>query len=315
MSEILIRPLRDADLASTEAVFRLAFGTHLGLPDPTAFGRPDRQCFRHRWTLDPSGLFVAETDGQVVGSSIANRWGRVGFFGPLTVHPEFWDRGIGGKLMEPAMAVFADWGVTLVGLFTFADSAKHQSLYQKFGFWPRFLTHIMTKPVGVLGISPVGMRFSELSPSEQIQALYAARTLTGKLHEGLDLTQEIEAIHRRELGETLLLRGNTQLEGLAVCHCGPGSEGGSETCKVKFAAVQSGRRAPKLFDHLLEACEAYASSRGAKMVEAGVNTSHLEAYQRMRARGFRSSIIGVAMHKDNVPGYSRPGLFVLDDWR
>lgn len=48
---------------------------------------------------------------------------------------------------------------------------------------------------------------------------------------------------------------------------------------------------------------------------AGVNTSRQEAYYRMIARGFRTEITGVAMHKPNQPGYSRPDVFVLDDWR
>jgi hypothetical protein len=35
---------------------------------------------------------VAEADGDVVGSVFATRWGAFGFFGPLTVHIELWDR-------------------------------------------------------------------------------------------------------------------------------------------------------------------------------------------------------------------------------
>jgi hypothetical protein len=32
-------------------------------------------------------------------------------------------------------------------------------------------------------------------------------------------------------------------------------------------------------------------------------------------RGFRTAIQGVAMHKDNDPGYCRPGAYIIDDWR
>jgi hypothetical protein len=48
---------------------------------------------------------------------------------------------------------------------------------------------------------------------------------------------------------------------------------------------------------------------------AGVNLAREEAYRLMVARGFRTMIQGVTMHRPNEPGYSRPGLFVLDDWR
>jgi len=50
-------------------------------------------------------------------------------------------------------------------------------------------------------------------------------------------------------------------------------------------------------------------------VLAGVNLAREEAYQQMRTRGFRTMIQGVTMHRPNEPGYSVPGLFVLDDWR
>jgi len=36
---------------------------------------------------------------------------------------------------------------------------------------------------------------------------------------------------------------------------------------------------------------------------------------QIREHGFRTMIQGVTMHRPNEPGYSAPGLFVLDDWR
>ncbi len=33
------------------------------------------------------------------------------------------------------------------------------------------------------------------------------------------------------------------------------------------------------------------------------------------ARGFRTEFQGVAMHHPNEEGYSRPGVYVIDDWR
>lgn len=48
---------------------------------------------------------------------------------------------------------------------------------------------------------------------------------------------------------------------------------------------------------------------------AGVNLAREEAYRHMVARGFRTAIQGVTMHRPNDWGYSRPGVHVLDDWR
>jgi GNAT superfamily N-acetyltransferase len=69
------------------------------------------------------------------------------------VRPDLWDQGIGQRLLEPSMECFRTWGVQHAGLFTFAHSPKHITLYQKFGFWPRFLTAVMPKPV-ISGTSP-----------------------------------------------------------------------------------------------------------------------------------------------------------------
>ena len=45
------------------------------------------------------------------------------------------------------------------------------------------------------------------------------------------------------------------------------------------------------------------------------NMARHEAYRHLVARGFRTKIQGVAMHKNNDPGYCRPGVYIIDDWR
>src|ERR1044072_1834334 len=106
--EISVRPLLEADLAAADHVMRIAFGTFLGLPDPGAFlGDAGHAHTRRR--ADPLAAFVAEADGRVVGSNFATHWGSVGFFGPLSIHPKLWDRGVGKALMEPVGRCFGRW--------------------------------------------------------------------------------------------------------------------------------------------------------------------------------------------------------------
>jgi GNAT superfamily N-acetyltransferase len=125
---------------------RLAFGTFLGVPDPASF-MGDASYVRTRWEASPDAAFAAEINNELVGSNFATNWGSVGFFGPLTIRPDLWDRGLGKLLMEPVLACFDQWQTKHAGLFTFAQSQKHIGLYQRFGFYPRFLTAIMSKPV------------------------------------------------------------------------------------------------------------------------------------------------------------------------
>jgi GNAT superfamily N-acetyltransferase len=293
---------------------RLAFGTFLGLPDPLAF-MGDADYVHMRWRADNVAAFGAEIDGELAGSNFATRWGSVGFFGPLTIRPDLWDRGVASCLLERTMECFARWGVSHAGLFTFAHSPKHVHLYQKFGFWPRYLTAIMSKPVTETRPAGQWSRFSALAQGDRLEAIRAARELTSNLYDGLDLAGEIRAVHSQNLGDTVLVWDDAGLASLAICHCGPGSEAGSGACYVKFGAARSGANAGRLFEQSLDACESFAASNGAWRLIVGGNMAREEAFHSLVARGFLTDLQGVSMHRPNESGYSRPGAYVIDDWR
>jgi len=135
---------------------------------------------------------------------------------------------VGGTLLD----LFINWAVKHEALFTFAHSRKHIALYQRFGFWPRFLTAIMSKPIsGVRRVTEFS-RFSEIPTSQREECLRACREMTDSIYEGLDVEREIRAVAAQELGDTVLLWDDARLTALAVCHCGPGSEAGSDCCYI-----------------------------------------------------------------------------------
>jgi GNAT superfamily N-acetyltransferase len=305
--DISVRPLLESELAEADRIMRLAFGTFLGLPDPMNF-MGDAAYVQPRWRTDPKAAFAADFDGKLAGSSFAMNWGSFGYLGPLTVAPDLWDRGIAKRLMEPMMACFERWGTRHAGLFTFANSLKHVGLYQKFGFWPRFLTANMSKSVPETTAFPPP-RFSLEKDQESV--LKSCRELTDTIFEGLDLRREICAVRDQKLGDTVLLWEGSSLDGFAVCQFGPGSEAGSGKCYIKFAAARTGAA----FEALVGACEVVAAGERLSTIAAGVNTARDGAYLRLLARGFKTHFLGVAMHKPNIPGYSRPGVYVIDDWR
>lgn len=286
----------------------------MGVPEPERFDG-DREVVRPRWRADPRAALAAELDGRLVGSSFANDWGSVGVLGPLTVRPDCWDRGIGRGLLEATMELFASWQTAHLGLFTFAQSAKHLGLYERFGFWPRYLTALMSTPVIPPRRAVSYRRYSELLLHDPADPLAAIRELTGAVYEGLDLSREIEAVYDQRLGETLLLDDASGLQAVAVCHLGAGSEAGSGVCYVKFAAVRPGRGADRTFARLLDACQQLAAGEGASLLTTGVNLARERAYLALKRRGFRSLRQGVSMHRPNEPGYDRPNRYVLDDWR
>jgi len=305
---LTVRPLAEADLDAADRLFRLAFGTFFGLADPTSFAG-DQDPIHTRWRANPAGGLAALLDGELIGLNLLANWGSVGFFGPLTVHPDYWDRGIGQRLMTATMQQFEAWGTRHAGLFTFPTSPKHIALYQKFGFWPRFPTHVMQRPVAAVGAAPPGCtRFA-------LTDLAACRELTGTLYPGLDLSLDLRSVAAQGLGETLLLEDGDRLAGLAVCHCGPGTEAGGDTCSIRFGAVLPGPGAEERMQSLLDGADALARERGLHTLMAGVNLGRERLARQLMRGGFRVDTVGVAMHRPNEPGYNTPDTFVIDDWR
>jgi ribosomal protein S18 acetylase RimI-like enzyme len=131
--QLEIGPLQDIELSEAWRICNLAFGTFLNVPDPSkTFG--DRDLLSPRFRSGCTESLAARDSGKLIGSVMATRWGSFGFFGPLTVLPEYWDQGIAKSLLEETVRVFERWGVRHSGLFTFPHSAKHIGLYRKFGY-------------------------------------------------------------------------------------------------------------------------------------------------------------------------------------
>lgn len=305
---IAIRDATSADLPELDRIFRLAFGTFLSLPDPLAFAG-DAEFLRNRWSADPQGALAVEVDGELAGSNFLIRWGTFGFFGPLTIRPDLWNRGVAKTLLAATVDRFAEWKLERTGLYTFPHSIKHVALYQKFGYWPNYLTMVMARAVSAEASHVEFQRYSELADKQA--ALVEARELTGRIHDGLDVSREIESVFARKLGDTVLIRNGSRLTGLAVCHTGAGSEAGSGTCYIKFGAASQ----PRDFLHLLRAVEAFANTTGLRQIRAGVNTGRAAAYRLMLEQDFRASTQGIAMETATGTGYNRPDVFVLDDWQ
>ncbi len=320
-SRLTVRPLVESDLAAADRIIRVAFGTFLGLPEPLRF-MGDAEYARARWKADPSAALAAEENGRFIGSNFAGNWGSFGFFGPLTVDPEYWGRGVAQQLLAPTMEIFRRWGSCHLGLYTFPQSPMHVTLYQKFGFWPRDLVARMVREVGDASgqLLPDTRLFSGALSEERPVLLAACREVTDANFEGLDLGREIRAVCEQGLGDTILVWDGAQLAAFAVCHVGAGTEAGTGVCYVKFAAVRpspgAGSRAGANFMRLLDAVESFARTAGAHTIHAGVNLARREAFRAMFARGFRTQTQGVAMESGGPgSGYNRAGVYILDDWR
>jgi GNAT superfamily N-acetyltransferase len=304
--------LERADLDEAGTVLRLAFGSASGLDDPLRWAE-GAELARRRFGVDPEGALKAVAGGELVGSAFVVRWGSLAVFGPLSVRPDFWDRGVGSLLLGACLEVVEHWRVGQVGLFTHPESTRHVHLYRKHGFWPRFLVALAEKQVGA---GTAGLEtYTSLDAARRERALRECAGLTGAIHPGLDVSREIASVTGQEIGDVVLVRDAAGLAGFAVCHAGAGSETKRGTCWVKFAAARPGEGAAGRLGELLDGCEALAASRDLTRMEVGVNLARERAARVLAERGYRTYRHGLAMNRPNVKDFDRPDAFALDDRR
>ena len=318
MSDITIRHMREADLQEADRIIRLAFGTFMGHDNPENY-RIDARYANPRYNADPTASFVAEIDGKIIGSNFGLHWGSVGIFGPLTVHPEYWDKGVGSKLMEPVMRCFEEWRVTHSGAMTFANSPKHIKLYRKFGYHPRFLIPFLSKKIEPKTISSnskfTWVMYSERK-EEQDNYLEGCSKVTDTVYPGLDLELEIKAVNKMNYGETIILFDeNKEIAGFAICHCGSDTEAGNDKCYVKFGVVKINSDSQSNFMNLLNACQEFAISKELSVLTGGVNAGRYNAYQSTLDQNFSIDFLGVSLHQPNDDAYNVTDRYVIDDWR
>ena len=129
------------------------------------------------------------------------------------------------RLLEATMTIFDKWGLRHTGLFTFPHSAKHVALYQKFGYWPRYLTAIMTlTPEPDLASqakrAAAPVLLSALAGSQREQAIQSSAEViwvTHKIDKGLDLTGEIRGALAQRTGDVVLTYARSVLDAFSRC--------------------------------------------------------------------------------------------------
>lgn len=294
--DLEVRPLRSTELDRADRVLRDAF---IAVHGTDLLG--DTGLLRTRFAARHTTVLVAVRHGRPVGSIVVTRWGSVGLLGPLSVDPQLWRHGVGSRLMTAAVELLD--GASHQGLFTFPASPRHHVLYQRFGFWPRFLTALMS--CAITGSERrTGQRLSSGADRS------TCAEIADSVYSGLDLGGEIDAVLDQSLGDVVVVP-----DGFAIVHSGAGSEAGSGIAYVKFAAARPGPGAAATFAALLEACRGYAAAVGANRLTFGVNTARHQAYRRLLGAGMHVDMVGLTMHRPNAPGYDSAETYVLDDWR
>ena len=318
MDDAKIRHMTEEDIEEADKIIRLAFGTFRGFEDPENY-RADSRFAYPRYHADPSASFVAELNGKIIGSNFGLHWGSVGIFGPLTIRPDYWDKGVGSRLMESVVRCFEKWGVTHSGAMTFANSPKHVNLYRKFGYNPRFLIPVMSKNIELQSIASnskyTWTKYSEYKVNQD-KYLEECSKVTNTVYPGLDLQLEIKTVDKMNLGDTVIITDeNKEIVGFAVCHCGTNTEAGDDKCYVKFGAVKTNLESQSNFMNLLNACQEFSISKELSTLIAGTSMGRYSTYQSMLNQNFSIDFLGVSLHQPNNDAYNVADRYVMDDWR
>ena len=86
---------------------------------------------------NPETCFVAEENGQVVGTVLAGNDGRRGYVYHLCVAEPYQKQGIGCKLMDTMLEGMRREGISKVALVVFAYNDTANAFYDKIGFVKR----------------------------------------------------------------------------------------------------------------------------------------------------------------------------------
>ncbi len=129
--------------------------------------------------LEPEGCFVAELDGQPVGTTTTCIFGPVAWIAMVLVDPAVRGRGIGTALMRHALAFLDGHGIRSVRLDA---TPLGRPIYEKLGFVPQFE---LARYEGVITVRDPSHRVRLPAPND--------------FAELISLDQEVTATDRRKL--------------------------------------------------------------------------------------------------------------------
>jgi ribosomal protein S18 acetylase RimI-like enzyme len=286
-----IRTMQEDDLDAVIEIEAAAFGAWYRQTYGGESGVPPRTQTNVRSCLakDPAGCFVAETEDTVVGFILSRTWGSVGWFGTFSVLPDWQGQGIGKQLVAASLGYLRQRPGRVIGLSTMPESPYNLGLYLKLGFQMRHLTLFLRKSLaGSLERSIKLPCWSQATPATREGWLASLREAWGRIHPGLDYSQEMVVTAQYEQGETVVLTEGGQTVGMAVVWLTSGRQG----LEAKFGytlvlALDPAHTNADRFRALLAGTEGMIRAHGLKEILLPVNAQHTWALEQLLHWGYR----------------------------
>ena len=314
-----VRRMREGDLrgvAELEAGVFTDWG-RLHRRDPGPLTERTDEELGYAASFDPDGNLVAVAEeGAMAGFIFCRTWGRVGWFGTFGVPTQFQGLGIGTALMTRCLE-YLRGRADVIGLETMPESGANVALYVREGFRlvePTVLMELplvrMSERLEASGGGEV-LLWSRMDGSTRARTLGRMAAITDEHLKGLDLRREVEALHTRGLGETVLVRGRGgRLAGFALLRIAPYREGSSDgRAYIHALAVRRGAGDEEALADLLRGIWTVGKRRGFTRVLGGVQGRYGRAIGLMFDHGFRGVRTAVTM----VDERSRREVFAESD--
>ena len=127
MRDVLILTYQDDDLPAIMVLWEAVFpGDSPGNQAPVAI--PQKETFQ------PGLIFVAEREGEVIGTCMAGYDGHRGWLNAVAVHPDAQRQGIATKLIDHAVDALKALGCPKVNLQVRAGNEAVVAFYKTLGF-------------------------------------------------------------------------------------------------------------------------------------------------------------------------------------
>jgi GNAT superfamily N-acetyltransferase len=156
--------VRDATAADAEACGRIFYDAFASIASrhdfPVEPGSPEFTRFKAGEMLVHDGFagFVAERDGDVLGSAFVDERSVIAGIGPVTVDPAAQDDGIGRALMEVALRRERERRAVGIRLVQTAYHYRSLALYSKLGFAVREPLSVLQGPPPSLSVPGLAVR-------------------------------------------------------------------------------------------------------------------------------------------------------------
>jgi hypothetical protein len=229
-----VKALEESELDRAVAILDEGFAdTFESLVGAVPLGKPEGKRVRERYYRrhTPSVGLHGE-DGTLEGVCLLSAMGTRGGAGPLAIRPAFDTRVAARALMTSVALGGMKLGCTSIESVTFPQSPSH--LVMHFSFCePLYPAPFVTKSVQSGTAQAIRVRgpelgdwvrFSSFTAAEREVVKRAAQKVTGKFTPGFDLSDDLDYVVDRKIGDAFVLRQADDVLGLAVCHYGDRSE-------------------------------------------------------------------------------------------